>query len=256
MNINEKNMKIALCLSGQPRGIPNSLHFALNSLIIPSNITDIFIHTWYDENLANRPFDSAQPNKNNTLGCWKPHTDKILIETFKPKGFLADSPKRFSEYSHLKNLESANQCALASGFYSSYISNKLKCDYEKENNFVYDVVIKTRIDILYHKPIIIQQLIDENIHTSAYVPQMYQHMRVNDSYPLKNGNTYSSMSDAFVISSSPMMDKITSVILDFENHYNNIYPFVYGEAYSGYVVRKLHNIPIIMKDIPFVLYRG
>ena len=81
-------------------------------------------------------------------------------------------------------------------------------------------------------------------------------MRVNDSYPLKNGNTYSSMSDAFVISSSPIMDKITSVILDFENHYNNIYPFVYGEAYSGYVVRKLHNIPIIMKDIPFVLYRG
>lgn len=249
-------MRIALCLSGQPRGIPNSIHYTLSALVIPSNITDIFIHTWYDESLANKPFDSAQPNKNNKLGIWKPHTDKILKEVFKPKGFMAEPPKSFPQYAHLPNMESANQCALASMFYSAYMANKLKCDYEKANNFVYDVVVKTRIDVFYHKPIIVQELIDENIKTSAYVPEMYHYMRVNDSFPLKNGDTYSSMSDTFIISSSPTMDKITSVILDFENHYHDIYPFPYGEAYLGYVARKIHNIPIIMKDIPYVLYRG
>ena len=71
-------MKIALCLSGQPRGIPNSLQYALNSLIIPSSITDIFIHTWYDESLVNKPFDSAQPGNNNKLGVWNKSLQKGL----------------------------------------------------------------------------------------------------------------------------------------------------------------------------------
>jgi hypothetical protein len=110
--------------------------------------------------------------------------------------------------------------------------------------------------VFYHKPVIVQELIDENIKTSAYVPEMYHSGIANSSCPLKNGDTYSRMADTFIISSSPTMDKITSVILDFENHHHNIYPFPHAESYLGYVARKIHNIPVIMKDISYVLYRG
>lgn len=252
-------MKIALCLSGQPRGLPQTSEFVRNNLIVPNNITDIFVHTWYDKNCDGKPFDSAQPNLTNNIGKWLPNTDQFLTETLPIKDksmILCESPRSFEEFSHLENRESAIQTRLASMFYSAWACNKLKSNFELEHGFRYDVVIKTRIDIFYHKPVILKDIVDENLNTNVYVPEMYQHMRVNDSYPAKSGGTYSSLSDTFAIGSSDNMDRFCSVYENFSTIHGEIFPYVYGEAYLGYVVRGVYDIPISMKDIRYNLHRG
>lgn len=45
-------MKIALCFGGQPRSPVASYDTVVKNLIIPNNIEDIFIHTWYRPEFA------------------------------------------------------------------------------------------------------------------------------------------------------------------------------------------------------------
>ena len=48
-------MKVALCISGQPRGLETSLEHVIKNVIEPNNIEDIFIHTWYHPDWDNVP---------------------------------------------------------------------------------------------------------------------------------------------------------------------------------------------------------
>ena len=247
-------MKIALCLSGQPRGLPLSLEIVKDKLITPNNITDVFIHTWYDSSCDNQPFDSAQPHQEDgRLGVWKPNTHKILKQELNPKSLLCESPNPFTEFSHLPGPRSAVQTKLASLFYGMWKANELKKTYEKQNNFKYDLVIRTRIDLFYPEPIILNPELQEN---EIIVPHSFQHHRMNDSYPLTTGGDYSSMVDIFAYGSSTNMDKFCSVYPEYEKIHGLISPNTYGEAYLGYQVRKKHNISLKLEDIKLdILHR-
>ena len=248
-------MKIALCLSGQPRGLPNSYNFLKDNLIEPNNITDIFIHNWFDSSFIGKPFDSAQPGQSERIGVWNENTESILKSLF-PKSIVLETPKSFSEFEDLQDLPQAVQTRLASAFYSSFTCNNLKKEYESINNFTYDIVIKTRLDINYHNKIIIQDIVTDL--DNIYVADMHHNMRINDSYPTqKSGWNYSSLGDTFAIGSSKNIDIFTSIFEDFKNIYHDIWPYAYGEAYQGYVVRGLHKIPICSTTkISYNLYRG
>lgn len=248
-------MKIAVCISGQPRGLPNACDFILDNLIKPNNIGDIFIHTWYDKNMEGQSFDSAQPGQSGNLGGWYPNTPDYLISKLNPKKLLYEAPKSFDEFSHLQNRETAIQTRLASMFYSAYKANQLKQDYEQANHFKYDLVIKTRIDLFYNEPIILSNLIDSSLDQNIYVAEEYQYMRQNDSYPTKSGNKYSSMSDTFAFGTSENIDKLASLYENFEDIYNEIWPYAYGEAYLGYHVRFHHKLGISMKKLNYRIYR-
>ncbi len=249
-------MRIAICISGQPRGLPTSVSFFKDNLLTPNGNPDVFIHTWYDKTLINTPFDSAQPERTNKLGTWFADVDEFYKKEINPVNLLVESPRSFDEFLHLQNRESAIQTRLASMFYSSYQANKLKTNYEEKHGFKYDVVVKTRIDIRYHGPILISNIIDSNLNTNIYVSKLYQHMRTHDSYPTTDGGSYSSLSDTFAIGSSDNIDKFCSVFEHFEDLHKLIWPYVYGEAYLGCVVRGVHQIPISEKDIPYEIYRG
>jgi hypothetical protein len=248
-------MKIALCLSGQPRGLPDAFNFLKENLIEPNNITDIFVHNWFDPSLIGKPFDSAQPCQSDKVGVWSENTEQHLKSLF-PKKIILEQPKNFNEFCDLQNLPHAIQTRLASAFYSSFTCNELKKEYENLNNFTYDLVVKTRLDILYHKKIIIQNFINDL--DSIYVADMHHSMRANDSYPTqKSGWTYSSLGDTFAIGSSKNIDIFTSVFTKFKDIYNDIWPYAYGEAYQGYVVRGIHKIPVLgVTDIAYNIFRG
>jgi hypothetical protein len=248
-------MRIALCISGQPRGLIKNTQLLLDNVILPNNIQDIFIHTWYDKSLDNVPFDSAQPSRSSNLGSWLPDSDSYLVNILKPKKILCEKPKQFDEFSNLVDLPTAIQKKLCSNFYSVWKSNELKKEYEIENGFKYDLVIKTRIDINYFGAVKLLDLIDEDIHNSIYVPRLYQEMRQNDSYPTKSGEKYSSLSDTFAFGSSVNIDKFSSVYPNFNLIYDEITPFAYGEAYLGYQVRHIHKLNIKMKEINYIISR-
>lgn len=249
-------MKIALCLSGQPRGLPMSLQLLKDGILNHNPDIDIFIHTWFDNSYVNIPFDSAQPGHTGVKGSWHPQTEEML-NSLNPKKILMEPPQEFKHLSHLANRESAIQTKLASMFCSAFKSNKLKCEFEMENDFKYDIVIKSRIDLHYAFPVIVKNLIDQNINSNLYVPSMHQWMRMGDSYPIKSGGNYSSMSDTWIMGSSDNIDKACSVYEKFEEIHEKIFPHVYGEAYLGYVVRGgIYNIPISMVNINYNIFRG
>ncbi len=252
-------MKIALCISGQPRFITRTCEVVKNNILLPNNPVDVFMHTWYSPELAGVPFDSAQPGQSGKVGTWEPDTDKIIETTLCPVGVLklkCSAPMQFDHLSHLPNLESAVQIRLASMFYSCKESIELKKKYEEENNFKYDVVIRTRIDLGYSKPVVVTDIVDGDIKNTLYVPERHQHMRMGDSYPIRSGGKYSSMSDTFIVGSSENIDRLGELYDNFESIHREIFPFAYGEAFLGYHVFHTNKLNISMKDIQYAIYRG
>jgi len=246
-------MKVALCISGQPRGIPFSIKFIRENLVDPNGITDIFIHTWYHKDWDNRLFDSAQPNQNERVGSWKPQTDALLQKFLEPISMVCDKPNPFEEYSNLPQPGTCDQSKIASLFYGMWKANELKREHEIKTGEKYDLVIRTRLDLVYKKPVILPDLL-ANINydsNSVYTPAMYQEHRMNDSYSTSTGTLYSSMADTFAFGSSETMDKFCSVYPNFLELHKELYPYVYGESYLGYQVRHAHKLKIECLDINY-----
>ena len=250
-------MKIAVCVSGQPRGIPLSLNQLKENILIPNNITDVFVHTWYHPNWDNISFDSAQPSQEDgRLGKWKPDTDKIINQYLNPLKAVFDKPNNFEKFLHLPGQPSAIQTKMASIFYGMWKANELKKEYEDQHNFKYDIVLRVRFDLFYSHHILLKEYINNNLDKEIFVAHKFQHHRQNDSYPISTGGTYSSMVDTFAFGSSQNMDSFCSVYPNFEEIHSKIWPYVYGEAYLGYQVRGVNQIPINTIPIEYdILHR-
>jgi len=153
-------MKIALCLSGQPRVVEVGYNKLYNT-ILKNNDVDVFIHTWFDsENLSTQ---SAIPGREgHTLA---PDAIDKLVHLYQPKKIIVDKPKTwrcrfyYPEKTFVKAhtwvyevrdgieeakkyLDNASHCM----WYSVMISNLLKEQYSTETNIQYDYVIRNRID--------------------------------------------------------------------------------------------------------------
>ena len=127
-------MKIAVCMSGQLRqweiAKENQKWFWETSGVE----IDYFIHPWDysgDREGVSQPYvmrDVSQEEFNE------------VVDWYKPKKYMLDNKKQdfFYANDHWSSL-----------FYSLAQSIKLKREYEIENNFEYDLVIKTRPDVVF-----------------------------------------------------------------------------------------------------------
>jgi len=79
-------MKIALCLSGQPRGLPLSLKM-LKANLVGIEDMDIFLHAWFDPNTIGQPYDSAQAHQQGRVGLVHPQTEEMLL-SLNPKDYI------------------------------------------------------------------------------------------------------------------------------------------------------------------------
>ena len=68
-------MKIALCLTGQPRGIAINTPHLLKFLVEPSNIQDIFVHSWFDKSSVGKALIGNYQN----LGVVQAGDDKLIL---------------------------------------------------------------------------------------------------------------------------------------------------------------------------------
>lgn len=250
-------MRIALCLSGQPRGLVGGCEMLKEILMKPNNITDVFVHTWYDPALDGMPFGSSQPHLNGYIGTYLEKSDEYIKTQLNPIKFIAELPRDMVEFSHLQDVPGrANQKALASMFYSVTKCNDLKNQYEKENDFKYDVVIRSRFDHTYHTSIPIRDFFDPNERDAVYVPYNHQYMRDHHYLTANSGLPYASMSETFIIASSENMDKVCGVFPNFEKIYTDVYPENFAEQYIGYQVRGIHRLRVISVNIAYDIYRG
>lgn len=240
-------MKIALCLSGQPRFIKIGYKFIKKYLLDPNtkDEIDIFLHAWYNPEDVGKSYNSAQPYPYGYVGHVEQDTDKFLIDKFNPKGFLIEPQIDFKEYSkNFSEHPTAKKDIMSSIFYSFYKSNDLKKQYEKENNFIYDLVIRTRYDLAYHSPIIFS----EHPQALEKVAVLKNYQEDQDAFNCIN----KPMPDIFSFSNSKNMDIFCNVFPNMEliNPYLDV-PF--GERYLGEWVRNKNGLELYKFDSKVVI---
>lgn len=157
-------MKIALCLSGHTRSYKKTYNYWYENVLKKYN-PDVFISTWDGSGVIGgccfallHIQDAFKPKNDLEFGKIDSKIDADnLKEKFKPKGIVIDNPSdehinqvrsRFEG-----NLDGSGQKidSIALMYYKIFDANNLKKAYELENNFKYDIVIRSRFDLAMTK---------------------------------------------------------------------------------------------------------
>lgn len=185
-----KDFRVAVCFSGHLRTfIDNIDNFKKNLLDLYN--CDVFISTWDSFGLSNRPLDK----KIYTLQTndYVYHiSQKINVKKF----YIEENDKQFtiSSLMERKRVDHRDFNGMLSMFYKIQNCNELKIEYEKENNFTYNCVVRARPDLLLNSPIILPK--NKNDYKYVYVPV--------------NGD-FGGLNDQLSFSSSKMMDIYSSL---------------------------------------------
>ena len=147
-------MKIAICVSGAPRNIKRALQSI--SFIQSTGDVKVFIHTWAEsENKKNI-------EKVSTKNKWPEHeknTHQDVIDNFSYEKIQLDwfeSTSITIENYKNKHTIQLNQYPKALSpycmFYSFQQVEKLKSEYEAENDIIFDIVYRMRFDSAIKNP--------------------------------------------------------------------------------------------------------
>lgn len=202
-------MNIAICLSGGIKYPEKSLGSIKH--ILPNDNVKVFIHTWEIDNVdsyksssfANKMWNKDFLGDLAILNEYK--AEEILLEKYsvKEKDFkIFFKSLKFSSYprQHIMNIE--YDLAPISMYYSMFKSNELKSNYEKQNNMIFDKVIRMRFDTEFYE--------DLNI------------LNLSDNLNIPSGRDWSEIgvNDQFAIGSSSDMDIYFDLINNFHNLQN------------------------------------
>jgi len=195
-------MRIAVCLSGQPRtieaAIPNILKYFSGE-----HEYDFFCHTW-DYNTYKRRNKNAANNEQPVY--WE---GDVPVD----RNWLHEQVKRFSPKHYI--IDSAE--VIGAGFswasltYSLMMANHLKKRYEIENNFRYDLVVRSRYDIIF-----------EPTHNFYAIPLVMKPQYLDIVCVHAGRMTYEfnrvNVSDQFFYGSSTAMDLISDLYRKIQKH--------------------------------------
>jgi hypothetical protein len=139
-------MKVALCLSGQARFLETCYYESMKPNLIDDLNPDVFIHTWNTSTMVGQYFKSGG---GGIMGDKIPsNLMETMVNLYQPKKYIIEPQKYFeSDKWGSRLMPGIKSDHLYSMFYSINESNKLKKQYENENNFIYDWVIRIRFDM-------------------------------------------------------------------------------------------------------------
>lgn len=199
-----KVFNIAVCLSGQPRtwktASDNILNYFNPKIYDETGVrvhVDYFIHTWD----TNSYRDKTQPR-------WKAQDYKIENISEEDDIMLTFIPAAMEYHKYVPN---EHIHAWSGLFYSFMRSINLKRKYEIENNIVYDMVVKSRLDINFPQ---------EGVNRyGAPISKFYSHvLRPLTAYASSPTPTrfptefnQSCFDDVFFYSDSPTMDLLSNI---------------------------------------------
>ena len=227
-------MKIALLLHGHLRSFKKT--YPSLEYFVGFNNFDIFIHTWdnveretesyYESNLK----ENYKVDEQEIINLYKPK--KILIEEQIVNQDLLNSNFKW-QFDGLKFF-----------FESFYKANKLKKQFEEENNFTYDVVIKFRPDIYLRKSFDVTNLNMELCNVCGNKIKEINEDKNNIVYLENNINYLLNFKalDCFLITNSIIMDKIAEFYEEYENFKPKI---IYNIPFITYILQKNIKIKIL-----------
>lgn len=194
VNYLNMNKKIAICLSGIPK-YWNKSYESIRKWIPEA---DIFIHAWkiHDNAEINASTayscgsynNIAQLNYQDIINCYNPKKSNVQDFYIKKDYFEAQRLRYFSG----KNVNRGGSSGVSqlSMFYSLREACRLKTLYERENNFVYDIVIRMRFD--------------SDIKTFVDL----QSLECEDNLYIPNGRDWGGINDQFCFGSSKTLDMV------------------------------------------------
>lgn len=167
-------MKVALCLFGQPRFINEVSPYILQNLCEGYDV-DVFFHLWFDEDLQSKPY------KYGGGGQWEkqripPTAIEDALKIYNPKKYKVEKSKVFKDSTiktdycyypngelvpwskHWKESDEPDYIPRMINNWMSYHYsvnqvNLLRREYEYENDFKYDWVVKSRTDSVVQQKI-------------------------------------------------------------------------------------------------------
>ena len=167
-------MKIVLCFSGQPRTVKESYEASIyKNLIKVNNITDIFAHIWWrkewDECKSwNRGDGWSQGFNLHTINNIKTLYNPLKMEVEDDTDYHDFIKENFINNPNYISREKTNIINWYPKYFSIYESNRLKNEYEKEQNFEYDMIIRLRFDTFLKFPVYIKDLDIVKLHVPTY----------------------------------------------------------------------------------------
>ena len=218
-------MKIAICFSGAIREFIFCYPSIYKYLIKPLN-ADIFAHLWSISNTENLEvkykFKKDLCNKDYVINKLK--SKKCIIHEYNDDwekkilnecnmnniDFINNVPKKYKRVCNKDKLAYKKYAYNSMGMYYKILKcNELKCEYEKENNFEYDIVIRARVDFLWHNYVTIDDL--KNIKNNII-------LSINDDY-IMSSNIMTN--DKFFAGSSKNMNKFCNLFNKINFYHKN-----------------------------------
>jgi hypothetical protein len=162
-------MRVAVLFFGEVRGFPELWKRIYERMVAP-NSADVFMHNYYYKEDFLEEYNDDSEMKQTLIDYYKNkglnlYPNPELATIFKPKGQILETRQNFvkgqedtvdkiiTSLGNNKYLQHGRKFiendfnAIMGQHYSKKTVIQLKCDYEKANNFTYDAVIISRIDI-------------------------------------------------------------------------------------------------------------
>lgn len=198
-------MKIAICFSGQIRTGVEAAKNVKNYIGELYNNVDFYMHTWDISREKQWNPESDMSVKYNTVTFPKIKDSRPLADELN-KAYDSKFKKiRIDNFGNWENSIGSNYMGYSPLWYSWQQSILLKQEYEIENNFCYDVVIKMRPDIIFPKSLSLLEEIDHyNIDASKFYAMGYAENRIDD---------------VMFLSSSTLMDRASCFFSDVGKKY-------------------------------------
>ena len=166
-------MKIAVCLSGQPR------HFNIGHKYLSESLSnhevDYFFHLWFDESNIGEELKIYSDRNPRTSDVVQPDTDKKILDLYKPRKYLFEKQKEFPKIEILDNNNGKPLKATASSdifqsmLYSRWKSGEMMSEFMDE----YDLAVWTRTDVAPTAKFVEQ--IDDDAIYDGYSPDSRIH---------------------------------------------------------------------------------
>ena len=264
-------MKIALCLSGQPRNLERAFSVIQDAVIGEHNI-DVFIHFWKGK----APVDPNDPNLEQMRVTNDPEVFKKALELYKPKLWLFEEQPDFScnqyftevygqdwqqyglefplndlgvwaQYKdRLFNTYGDRPHNMISQLTSWKSANQLKKTWEQVNDFRYDCVIRMRPDFIIESKIDYKKANLDVLHVVGGQHDCQHHASKGDFFAIN---------DWFGFANSDIMDYYASLIDEMPFYYYKDKIRCVVEVMLGWHIRKA-EIPITKLNVNSAILRG
>ena len=226
-----EDIDVALCISGQMRTYKKCFG-NLKENVLESLDPDVYIYTDRRTGVTNRSdgvVDVSEADEIVTMETLKALYDPVRAEIIDPPEDMHREFKSVRVPEALMEAEPDRWKGNIPLFHGIYQCNEMKREYEKENGFTYDIVIRMRPDLLLR-----EGLPDEVLET----PDTLWHGSPRNFV----------VDDRFAVSSSENMDHYASVWERLSEYWQD--PVGDGDPTRNRVGGRLMNIHMEQSDIP------